>query len=68
FKETSSDYVYRVLDIPIANGDSKIEIIGTTVIPEFENISSLILIAAVGSMILFTIVFKTRINSKLLNL
>ncbi|MGI0065222.1 MAG: hypothetical protein ACREA5_05060 [Nitrosotalea sp.] len=68
FKETSSDYVYRVLDIPIANGDSKIEIIGTTVIPEFENISSLILVAAVGLMMLFTIVFKTRINPKLLNL
>src|SRR5574340_1445439 len=35
FHEGTSDYGYRYLDIPIVNGDSKIEIIGTTVIPEF---------------------------------
>lgn len=68
FKETTSDYGYRVLDIPIVNGDSKIEIIGTTVIPEFENVSSLVLILAVGLVTLFTILTPTRINFKLSNL
>lgn len=68
FKETSSDYGYRVLDIPIVSGDSKIEIIGTTVIPEFENASSLILVLAVGLVTIFTVLMKTRINLKILNL
>ncbi|MGI0093278.1 MAG: hypothetical protein ACREA8_04175 [Nitrosotalea sp.] len=68
FQQTGSDYNYRMLDIPIATGDSKIEIIGTTVIPEFENISSLILVLAVGLMITFSVLSQTRINPKLLNL
>ncbi len=64
FQQTSSDYNYRVLDIPIVTGDSKIEIIGTTVIPEFENISSLILVLAVGLMIIFSVLLQTRMNPK----
>ncbi|MHB8545808.1 MAG: hypothetical protein ACYDAJ_03495 [Nitrosotalea sp.] len=68
FQETSSDYEYRVLDIPIVTGDSKIEIIGTTVIPEFENMSSLMLVLAVGLVIIFTVLTQTRMNLKLLNL
>lgn len=68
FQEGNSDYEYRVLDIPIVSGDSKIEIIGTTVIPEFENISSLILILAVGLVTVFTVLSKTRLGIKPLNL
>ncbi len=68
FQETSSDYEYRVLDIPIVTGDSKIEIIGTTVIPEFENMSSLMLVLAVGLVTIFTVLTQTRMNLKLLNL
>ena len=68
FHEGTSDYGYRYLDIPIVNGDSKIEIIGTMVIPEFENISSLILVLAVGLVTIFTILSKTRMSLKHLNL
>lgn len=65
FHEGTSDYGYRYLDIPIVNGDSKIEIIGTTVIPEFANISNLIFVLAIGLVTVFTVVSKTRMNLKL---
>ena len=68
FQQTGSDYNYRILDIPIVTGDSKIEIIGTNVIPEFENISSLILVMAVGLATIFSVLLQTRMNTKLLNL
>ncbi|CUR52336.1 conserved exported protein of unknown function [Nitrosotalea devaniterrae] len=68
FHEGTSDYGYRYLDIPITNGDSRVEIIGTVVVPEFENISSLILVLAVGLVTVFTILSKTRMNIKLNNL
>lgn len=65
FHEGASDYGYRYLDIPIVNGDSKIEIIGTTVIPEFANISNLIFVLAIGLVTIFTVISKTRMNLKL---
>jgi hypothetical protein len=65
FHEGPSDYGYRYLDIPIVDGDSKIEIIGTTVIPEFANISNLIFIMAIGLVTIFTVISKTRMNLKL---
>jgi hypothetical protein len=65
FHEGTSDYGYRYIDIPIVNGDSKIEIIGTTVIPEFANISNLIFVLAIGLVTIFTAVSKTRMNLKL---
>lgn len=43
FREENSDSFYRVLDIPIVSGDSKIEIVGTQVVPEFSGISGMIL-------------------------
>lgn len=67
FQEGNSDYEYRILDIPIVNGDAKIEIIGTTVIPEFENISSLIMVLAVGLVTTITVLSKTRTSIKSLN-
>jgi len=45
-REETYDSNYRVLDIPISNGDSKIEIIGTTVIPEFPIDITVLMIAA----------------------
>lgn len=68
FHEGASDYGYRYLDIPIVSGDSKIEIIGTVVVPEFENISSLVLVLAVGLVTIFTVLSRTRMNLKPLNL
>jgi dipeptidyl aminopeptidase/acylaminoacyl peptidase len=41
FSEENSDSNYRILDIPIMNGDYKIEIIGTTIVLEFESVSRL---------------------------
>lgn len=67
FQEGNSDYEYRLLDIPIVNGDAKIEIIGTTVIPEFENVSSLIMVLAVGLVTTITVLSKTRTSIKSLN-
>jgi hypothetical protein len=49
--EGVNDPNYRSIDIPITNGDSKIEIIGTTVIPEFS-IAIAVLIIATFSIIL----------------
>src|SRR5579864_1097716 len=68
FHEGTSDYGYRYLDIPIVNGDSKIEIIGTSVIPEFENISSLVFVLAVGLVTVFTLMSSKKTSLKLLNL
>lgn len=67
FQEGNSDYEYRILDIPIVNGDTKIEIIGTTVIPEFENISSLIMVLSVGLVTAVTVLSKTRTGTKSLH-
>jgi len=68
FHEGTSDYGYRYLDIPIVNGDSKIEIIGTSVIPEFENICSLVFVLAVGLVTVFTLMSSKKTSLKLLNL
>lgn len=62
--EGSHDMYYRHIDIPITNGDSKIEIIGTQVIPEFASMSSLVLITAIGSILIFSIILKRRFNHK----
>jgi|SRR5579883_2456723 len=47
FQEEASDSQYRILDIPLVSGDSKIEIIGTQVVPEFGNISGTMLVLSV---------------------
>lgn len=51
--EVLHDSDYRYIDIPITNGDSKIEIIGTQVIPEFESMVGLIFIISIGSILIF---------------
>ncbi len=68
FHEGTSDYGYRYLDIPIVNGDSKIEIIGTVIVPEFENISSLVLVLAIGLVTIFTVLSRTRMSLKPLHM
>lgn len=49
--EGTHDLDHRVIDIPITNGDSKIEIIGTQVIPEFP-FTTIALIIATFSIVL----------------
>ena len=46
-----------MLAIPIPSGTEEIEIIGTTVVPEFGTIAMLILVVAITSLIVIT---KTR--------
>jgi len=47
--EESSEF--RSINIPVKNGDSKIEIIGTYVIPEFGAIATMVLAVAIVSII-----------------
>ncbi|MDE1725600.1 MAG: PEFG-CTERM sorting domain-containing protein, partial [Thaumarchaeota archaeon] len=50
FTETKNQYA-RVLSIPFHNGDSKIDIMGTVIIPEFGPIAALVLAIAIISII-----------------
>jgi hypothetical protein len=59
FQEEASDSQYRILDIPLVSGDSKIEIIGTQVVPEFGNISGMMLVLSVLLAIFLVPKFKT---------
>ncbi len=52
-QEEMNDSKYRVIDIPITNDDSKIEIIGTQIIPEFP-FAFIVLIIAIFSTILIS--------------
>ena len=47
----NSDDAYRAISIPIKNGDDKVEIIGTYVIPEFGTIAMIVLAVAIVSII-----------------
>jgi hypothetical protein len=60
--EGSHDSYYRYIDIPIVNGDSKIEIIGTQAIPEFANITEFVFVTAVGSILILSFVLKRKLN------
>ena len=51
FKKTETDDEFRAIDIPIKNGDVKIEIIGTYVVPEFGTIAMIVLAVAIVSII-----------------
>jgi predicted secreted protein with PEFG-CTERM motif len=51
YQEIKSDNYFRALDIPIKNGDTKIEIIGTHVVPEFGTIAMIVLAVAIVSII-----------------
>ena len=57
-KQVETDYSlldveneFRPINIPIKNGDSKIEIIGTQVVPEFGTIAMVVLAVAIVSII-----------------
>lgn len=64
FNETSSDSNYRVLIIPFSEEDSKIDIIGTTVIPEFANISGFILVTSIVATLVFSMLLKMKSSSR----
>ncbi|MDE1843235.1 MAG: PEFG-CTERM sorting domain-containing protein [Thaumarchaeota archaeon] len=50
FTETKNQYA-RILSIPFHNGDSKIDIMGTVIVPEFGPIAALVLAIAIISII-----------------
>ena len=51
FKKAEAGDEFRSIDIPIKNGDTKIEIVGTYVIPEFGTIAMIVLAVAIVSII-----------------
>jgi len=51
FKKVETDDGFRSIDIPIKNGDTKIEIVGTHVVPEFGTIAMIVLAVAIVSII-----------------
>ena len=50
FSETKNQSV-RILSIPFSNGDTKIDIVGTIIVPEFGPIAALVLAIAIISII-----------------
>ncbi|HZS74348.1 MAG TPA: hypothetical protein VFA69_07595 [Candidatus Nitrosotalea sp.] len=63
FREQASNQDYRILEIPFSVDNSKIDIIGTTVVPEFANMSIIIFSLAVTMILIFTM--KIKINYKI---
>tara|TARA_B100000029_G_scaffold169547_1_gene165806 strand:- start:168 stop:974 length:807 start_codon:yes stop_codon:yes gene_type:complete len=60
YKKISSDNDFRLIEIPIKNGDTKIEVIGTYVVPEFGTIAAFILVVAISSIIVLSA--KSRLS------
>ena len=51
FKKVENSNEFRSINIPVKNGDSKIEIVGTHVVPEFGTIAMIVLAVAIVSII-----------------
>jgi len=51
FSKVEIDDEFRSINIPVKNGDTKIEIIGTHVVPEFGTIAMIVLAVAIVSII-----------------
>jgi len=51
FRNVEAENDFRSIDIPVKNGDTKIEIVGTHVVPEFGTIAMIVLAVAIVSII-----------------
>ena len=51
FRSIDTEDQFRSINIPVKNGDTKIEIIGTHVVPEFGTIAMIVLAVAIVSII-----------------
>jgi len=51
FKKTDMEDEFRSIEIPVKDGDTKIEIVGTHVVPEFGTITMIVLAVAIVSII-----------------
>ena len=60
FTELEASSEFRKLSIPIKNGDERIQIIGTHVVPDFGTIAAIILAVAITSIIVLSA--RTRIS------
>ena len=63
FRKIDSTDTFRTIEIPLKQGDSLVEIIGTFVIPEFGAIAQFVLIIAIICIIAITTKTKYRINN-----
>ena len=59
--ETTDDF--RSIEIPLRDGDSHIQIIGTFAIPEFATVAQFVLIISIISIIAITAKTKFRLNN-----
>ena len=50
-RKIEAENEFRSIDIPVKNGDTKIEIVGTHVVPEFGTIAMIVLAVAIVSII-----------------
>ena len=62
--EESTDLNYRLLKIPFLKGDSRLEIIGTTIIPEFSGIISIVLVIAFVASMVFTMFVNLKLGNR----
>jgi len=62
YKEIATDVDSRTITIEFEQGDSDIEIIGTSVIPEFGSIATLILIVGIVSIILLSSKYRIPVT------
>ncbi len=63
FRKIETTDEFRSIEIPLKNGDSYMQIIGTFAIPEFATVAQLVLIIAIISIIAITAKTKFRINN-----
>ena len=59
-KKVETGNAFRSIDIPVKDGDTKIEIVGTHVVPEFGTIAMIVLAVAIVSII--AVSAKSRLN------
>ena len=57
---------FRSIDIPVKDGDTKIEIVGTHVVPEFGTIAMIVLAVAIVSII--AVSAKSRLSLSLIHI
>jgi len=60
YQKVNADSDFRSIDIPVKNGDTKIEIVGTHVVPEFGTIAMIVLAVAIVSIIVVSA--KSRLS------
>ena len=64
-KKIEAGNEFRSIDIPVKNGDTKIEIVGTHVVPEFGTIAMIVLAVAIVSIIAVSAKSRLSIMSRI---